>query len=189
MSSRARISLSSIVLAGPVALVMIGCAHREVAQPMASMPTAPASDTDITATTGAVVPGNVNVSSTVSLSKEILDACHIHFSDVSEAPKFEFDKSELRPDDQAVLSQVAECVTTGPLAGKSMTLVGRADPRGEVEYNFLLGEHRASSVEQYLHSLGVGADKMTATSRGKLDATGTDESSWQRDRRVDIDLR
>jgi outer membrane protein OmpA-like peptidoglycan-associated protein len=37
--------------------------------------------------------------------------------------------------------------------------------------------------------LGVDASKVTTTSRGKLDATGSDEASWQQDRRVDIDLR
>jgi hypothetical protein len=29
---------------------------------------------------------------------------------------------------------------------------------------------------------------MRATSRGELDATGTDETGWAQDRRVDIDL-
>ncbi|MGO8994098.1 MAG: hypothetical protein ACLQVI_12280 [Polyangiaceae bacterium] len=30
---------------------------------------------------------------------------------------------------------------------------------------------------------------MTTTSRGKLDATGTGETTWQLDRRVDLDLQ
>jgi hypothetical protein len=29
---------------------------------------------------------------------------------------------------------------------------------------------------------------MTETSRGALDATGSDEAAWQQDRRVDIDI-
>jgi hypothetical protein len=29
---------------------------------------------------------------------------------------------------------------------------------------------------------------MASTSRGEMDATGTDETSWERDRRVDIML-
>jgi peptidoglycan-associated lipoprotein len=55
-----------------------------------------------------------------------------------------------------------------------------------VEYNFVLGEHRAGSVERYLEQLGVAKAKLSETSRGKLDATGTDENGWQRDRRVDL---
>ena len=51
-----------------------------------------------------------------------------------------------------------------------------------------LGESRAESVRRYLHDLGVQAERLRATSRGEIDATGTDEGSWARDRRVDIDL-
>ena len=45
-----------------------------------------------------------------------------------------------------MLQQIATCVTTGPLRGKTLKLVGRADPRGEVEYNMGLGEHRADEA-------------------------------------------
>jgi peptidoglycan-associated lipoprotein len=67
--------------------------------------------------------------------------------------------------------------------------MGRADPRGETEYNFVLGESRASSVRTYLMGLGLDGSRISTTSRGKLDATGTDEAGWQLDRRVDVDLR
>jgi hypothetical protein len=83
---------------------------------------------------------------------------------------------------------VAKCVTTGALKGRTLHLVGRADPRGTVEYNFVLGESRADSVSSYLEGLGVDSSRITSTSRGKLDATGTDEPTWQLDRRVDVDL-
>ena len=51
-----------------------------------------------------------------------------------------------------------------------------------------LGESRASSVHRYMVDLGVGKERMTATSRGEMDATGTDEEGWRKDRRVDIEL-
>ena len=88
-----------------------------------------------------------------------------------------------------VLAQIAKCVTTGPLAGRALELVGRADPRGESEYNMALGERRASSVREYLSRLGVDRAKLIESSRGKLDAMGTDENGWRRDRRVDILLQ
>jgi hypothetical protein len=50
-------------------------------------------------------------------------------------------------------------------------------------------ERRASSVSQYLTQLGVDSARITETPRGKLDATGTDDATWGRDRRVDVDLR
>ena len=85
-----------------------------------------------------------------------------------------------------MLDQVARCVTTGPLKGRTLRLTGRADPRGEQEYNMTLGSSRADAVARYLRALGVTSNQLTETSRGKLDATGTDEASWQLDRRVDI---
>ena len=67
-------------------------------------------------------------------------------------------------------------MTSGPLQGRSLRLVGRADPRGETEYNFALGSARAGSVDTYLIDLGLDSARVSMTSRGKLDATGTDET-------------
>jgi len=35
---------------------------------------------------------------------------------------------------------------------------------------------------------GLSAAKIATTSRGKLDATGSDEAGWAKDRRVDVVL-
>jgi peptidoglycan-associated lipoprotein len=67
-------------------------------------------------------------------------------------------------------------------------LVGRADPRGTQEYNMALGARRSSSVMSYLTALGVPSTQMRETSRGALDATGSDQAAWQADRRVDVDI-
>jgi peptidoglycan-associated lipoprotein len=151
-----------------------------------------------TTTTGAVEPGGGLLKPTgtlhskggeVHVTEEIASACEIHFDNDATAPKFDFDESEVLPQDRDVLAQVAACVTTGPLKGRALKLVGRADPRGEVEYNMALGERRAESVQSYLSHLGVESGRMLTTSRGELDATGTDEASWQHDRRVDILLQ
>jgi peptidoglycan-associated lipoprotein len=172
----------------PVTLIatsaLLGCAHEHAPPPVP--PTAPS--VGVTETTSHIAQTAPAARPEVNVSAEILEACKIDFDNTGTAPKFDFDRSDLRPDDRAVLQKVATCVTSGPLAGRALRLVGRADPRGEVEYNFVLGASRAGSVRSYLMGLGLGAAKITTTSRGKLDATGTDESSWQRDRRVDVDL-
>ncbi len=80
-------------------------------------------------------------------------------------------------------------MTTGPLAGRTLELVGRADPRGAEEYNMALGDRRANTIRDHLSGHGMALDKLAPSSRGKLDAVGTDEDGWQRDRRVDISLR
>jgi peptidoglycan-associated lipoprotein len=183
-------------LASAIVLLAVGgtaCAHRTPEAETAVNVDSPPAES-ITTTTSAPVSTplsttNSTPTDSMNVSNELVKVCDLHFASAEQAPKFDFDRSELRAGDQSVLSEIAKCVTTGPLQGRGLALVGRADPRGEVEYNFVLGEHRASSVQQHLNQLGVNASQVTSTSRGKLDATGTDEASWQLDRRVDIDLR
>jgi peptidoglycan-associated lipoprotein len=122
----------------------------------------------------------------LNLSADIRTQCGIDDSD--RAPRFDFDSSQLAGNDRDILQQVARCFTTGPLKGRSLKLVGRADPRGETEYNMNLGEARATSARKYLTALGVGDSRMSETSRGALDATGHDEETWRKDRRVDVSL-
>ena len=75
---------------------------------------------------------------------------------------------------------------TGPLKGRKMQFLGHADPRGGSDYNMTLGQSRADSVKQYVNDHGMDASRTDSSSRGAMDATGTDEPSWARDRRVDI---
>lgn len=104
------------------------------------------------------------------------------------APSFDFDSAAIADSDRQMLAEVAKCLTEGALKGKSVTLVGRADARGEPEYNMTLGESRANTVNRYLVDLGVAKERMKVTSRGEMDATGTNEEGWAKDRRVDIEL-
>ncbi len=171
-----KLSASGAVCA---AALLFGCAHEPAARPTSPV-------TPVTTTTSRSAPAKPGI---VTVSAELLKACNIHLDNVDQAPKFAFDESVLRGDDRAVLQQIATCVTTGPLKGRHLQLVGRADPRGETEYNLVLGEHRASSVDEYLMQLGVASGQLAVTSRGEMDATGHDEAGWQRDRRVDVDLR
>jgi peptidoglycan-associated lipoprotein len=132
-------------------------------------------------------PGKAN--STIFLSDRLRKACGITTVDTTnDTPKFAFDQSAILPEDRDVLARVAQCLTTGPLKGSSVRLVGRADPRGTQEYNMALGERRADSVLKYLTALGVPSTQLAETSRGALDATGSDPNAWRADRRVDIDL-
>ena len=129
-------------------------------------------------------PPNTPTASAVRISDEILKACGISASDAY----FGFDSSDVRTEDANVLGQLAKCFTTGPLAGKKMKLIGHADPRGSSDYNITLGQSRADAVKGYVASKGMDQAKLDSSSRGAMDATGTDEASWARDRRVDIML-
>lgn len=101
---------------------------------------------------------------------------------------FDFDSAALDPTAKGALDALADCFVQGPAKGKGMRLVGHADPRGETEYNFGLGQKRAGSVASYLKGKGLGDDRVETSSRGELDATGSDEEGWAKDRKVEIFL-
>ncbi len=96
---------------------------------------------------------------------------------------FDYDSSTLSNTARDQLSSVASCIRARGLAGVHLT--GLTDPRGTEEYNLALGDRRAQSAQQYLKSLGAAND-VSYSSMGEELASGTDEGSWARDRRVDI---
>lgn len=130
-----------------------------------------------------VVPP-VESEGTIQISKTIKEACGLSDSEAH----FKYDSSTVQDTDSSILNKVAVCFVTGPLSGERMNLVGRADPRGEQEYNIVLGGSRSESVKIHLIDQGMNAELISATSRGELDATGNDEAGWREDRRVDVRL-
>lgn len=118
----------------------------------------------------------------IAISDEIRRACGL----TEDQAYFAFDSAVVRPGDRDVLSKVAHCFATGALSGKRMKLVGHADPRGESEYNVVLGGDRAGNVKKVISARGLGAQRILTSSRGAYDATGHDEATWARDRRVDV---
>jgi peptidoglycan-associated lipoprotein len=105
------------------------------------------------------------------------------------SPTFDFDSPELSETMKQTLSRLATCLLTGSLKGRKVLLTGHCDPRGENEYNMGLGATRSERAKTFLVTLGVPEAQVTTSSRGKLDATGSEESTWQQDRRVDIEVR
>ncbi|HLK39670.1 MAG TPA: OmpA family protein [Polyangiaceae bacterium] len=141
-----------------------------------------AGTTNMQAPAGPVNPPNTPTASNVAISEEVVKACGIPDGDAY----FPFDSSHLTESDFAPLDAVAKCFTSGPLQGRKMRLVGHADPRGLMDYNLTLGQSRADSVALYLVARGLNPLQATSTSRGAMDATGTDEATWAQDRRVDV---
>ena len=155
-------------------------------------PTAPTGGTDEPTTTAkkkttgddSEKPGDNPAKSQINISDEIKKACGITDADAH----FAFDSSNIRDQDTRVLGQLATCFSTGPLKGREMRLVGHTDPRGEPEYNMVLGGKRADNVKAFIVQKGLADSKVNTTSRGEMDAQGTDEATWASDRRVDVVL-
>lgn len=129
-------------------------------------------------------PGDDPRQSDVNISDEIKQACGLTETEAH----FGYNSANLRAEDQTIMKKLAECFTTGKLQGRTMRLIGHADPRGEPEYNMVLGGRRADNVARAIKNAGLPEKQVTTTSRGEMDATGTDDASWAQDRRVDIHL-
>ncbi len=97
---------------------------------------------------------------------------------------FDFNDSGLTEASRNALTANITCLKK---ADRPISLVGHADPRGTDEYNLALSDRRSQSVKTYLERLGIPGGRLRALPRGALDATGTDDQSWQRDRRVDLE--
>ena len=173
-------TVTSLSLAAVLALCAAACGDDPKKPPVTPTPVA---------TTAAVTSKPVTAEKmAVNVDDDIIKACNLKFENIEDAPKFDFNSEELTQGEKNVLEAIAKCLTNGPLKGKAVDLVGRADPRGETEYNMTLGAKRARSVHSFLGGLGVPGDKLHDTSRGELDAKGTDEEGWRKDRRVDVRL-
>jgi OmpA-OmpF porin, OOP family len=106
---------------------------------------------------------------------------------------FAFDSAKLTGQDQATLRSVAECLDRPELKGSQLSIVGRADSRGNTAHNADLGRRRAESVKKLLVSAGIAESRIGIASRGSTGAVGTDEPdelsySYGYDRRVDVVL-
>lgn len=132
----------------------------------------------------APAPAAAPVESNVAISADIKKACGLTDSEAF----FAYNSASIRPQDRAILSKIAACFTSGPLRGRTMKLIGYTDPRGDEDYNYLLGQRRADSVRSAVIQAGLSESSVSATSRGENEASGTDERTWAKDRRVDMML-
>lgn len=172
-----------LALAAPVLLAAVGCQDPVVLPPPSapSVVTTPPPKEAPKTRLPTEAPSSPSASA-VRISDEIVAACGIKAPDAY----FAFDSADLRKADVSALDQVATCFTTGPLKGRTLRIVGHADPRGSAEYNMALGQSRADAVAGYVVDRGVPKARAQSSTRGAMDATGTDEPSWARDRRVDV---
>jgi peptidoglycan-associated lipoprotein len=97
---------------------------------------------------------------------------------------FESDSSELTPQARDTLDKQAQWLNQ--YNRYAFTIEGHADERGTREYNIALGARRAQTVQAYLVSRGVMAQRMHTISYGKERpvAVCNDISCWSQNRRA-----
>lgn len=79
---------------------------------------------------------------------------------------FDFDESEIRPQERPVLDKLASTLQRAESAWL-LTVEGFADPRASESYNIRLGQQRADAVKQYLVEQGVNGDRIKTVSYGE----------------------
>ncbi len=113
---------------------------------------------------------------------ELLNTGMIMLSNVH----FDFDKSEIRSDDYALIDTVGRILTKWP--GLNLVITGYADSRGTEDYNEALSRRRAESVRSYLlkHFKEFEPKQLTAKAFGEARPLmpNTTEANMQENRRV-----
>lgn len=99
---------------------------------------------------------------------------------------FDLDSAEIRSDSIDIVNTHARSLAGRPTA--KVRLEGHADERGSREYNIGLGERRAQAVRRALMLQGAGDQQIATVSYGeeRPAINGSDESSWSKNRRVEI---
>lgn len=96
---------------------------------------------------------------------------------------FDFDKSELRADQQAILDSKIPVLKANPSV--RIRIEGNADERGSDEYNQALGMRRAQQARKYLVDHGIDAGRIDISSNGEEKPVCQEhqESCWSQNRR------
>jgi outer membrane protein OmpA-like peptidoglycan-associated protein len=116
------------------------------------------------------------------LAADLGSKCHLALTGVL----FDFNKSTLKPESDAVLRQVAALMTRDPAL--KLEIQGHTDNVGTDAYNQPLSEARAHSVVTWLTQHDVAASRLTARGYGKIRpiATNATDDGRAQNRRVEI---
>ncbi len=85
---------------------------------------------------------------------------------ILEQPKFDFNKSVIKPDSDSLLTEVAKVMTDHPEI-KRVRVEGHTDNVGSADYNKKLSQERAAAVVKWLTAHGVATDRLTPLGQGK----------------------
>jgi peptidoglycan-associated lipoprotein len=166
------------VLLSAMVLFAGGCANKDVIKKEEPVVSAAETRTE-------PVQSGQNTSNT-DTPASLTDNKRQEFLGQLETVYFNFDKSDLHESSRKVLAKNAELL----LKNKEtrFRIEGHADERGSAEYNLALGQRRATSVSNYLVTLGVPADQLSIISFGKEKpaVTGSNEDAWAKNRRADF---
>lgn len=163
--------ITTAVIVGGITLSMIGCGGKN------NMKSASNEYTDSSAGVQQVASFDGEI-----LSQEqelaLLNQKVVHFA---------YDDSNISSKDMHVLSVHAKYMLEHP--NLALRIKGYTDERGSREYNIALGEKRAISVERFLETKGVPANRLSTVSYGKEQPVNleSNEAAWAENRRAELE--
>ena len=106
----------------------------------------------------------------------------------SKAIYFDFDKYNVRKDQQSNIDANAALFNSSEAKGFSIKVEGNCDEFGTDEYNYALGLKRAKSVKDGLVAKGMVADRITVVSYGESNPACNDKNKacWDKNRRAEF---
>lgn len=158
---------------------LVSCAKDsdKITDPVSETPTAGESDPSAAGEDGVLIEMGLDESSSEAEEMDLLAQSAVYF---------EFDQSNVTEQAQKVIRAHAEVLVANP--GAKLHLAGHADERGTREYNLALGDQRALAVSAFFQEFGVNPSRITTVSYGEEfpAVEGSDEESWELNRRVEI---
>ncbi|MCH8935123.1 MAG: OmpA family protein [Gemmatimonadetes bacterium] len=101
---------------------------------------------------------------------------------------FDFDRSNVGPDDAAILDEKLAVLQRNP--NLRIRVTGHCDERGSDEYNLALGNRRALAAKRYLTDRGIAESRIATSSMGEERpiAMGANEGAWGQNRRDEFTI-
>ena len=116
------------------------------------------------------------------------DCCSRRVATMSDRIHFDYNKSDIKPEDTQRLDGKGRCSSSSRRSGSGSPVT--ADERGSDQYNIALGMRRATAAKNYLVQLGIDASRIDVASLGRevpIDP-GHDEAAWAQNRRDEFDI-
>lgn len=106
----------------------------------------------------------------------------------SKSVRFDFDKSDIKPEYRDILNRIAGILMT--LKGYTINVYGYTDDVGTQTYNLQLSQRRAEAVRDFLVQAGISPTIMSSKGFGKSDprVPGDSEQARAANRRVEIGI-
>ena len=101
---------------------------------------------------------------------------------------FEYDQSDLRPEDKALLDAKIPILQAN--TGVTIRVAGHTDERGSDEYNLALGQRRAAAAKAYLVQHGIAESRIETISYGEERpvSPGSDDGAFAQNRRAEFEI-